>query len=69
MKKIEKLISAYNKRAGKWGFNEIKVVRGKIADEFVDQPVFGSFLDKITTLYKNGYMKAEYDKIKRLLES
>lgn len=67
-KKLEKMISAYNKRAGKWGFNELKIRKGKIVKEFVDQPVFGCFLDKITTLYRNGYMQAEYNKIKKTLE-
>ena len=67
-KKLEKMISAYNKRAGKWGFNELEIKDGKLVKEFVEQPVFGSFLSKIATLYKNGYMKEDYEKIKKTLE-
>ena len=62
------MIEAYNKKAKKWGFDEIEVVNGKISKDFSEKEMNGKgFLAKIKTLYQNGYMKEDYLAIKNVL--
>lgn len=68
MEKIQKMIEAYNKKAKKWGFDEIEVVNGKLSKEFSEKSTSGnSFFGKINVIYQNGYMKEDYEKIKNVL--
>jgi len=68
MDKIQKIIEAYNKKARKWGFDEIEIVDGKISKSFVGKVnMNGGIFKGIKILYQNGYMKEEYDKIKKAL--
>ena len=68
MEKIQKMIKAYNKKAKKWGFDEIEVVNGKLSKGFSEKSTSGnSFFGKINVIYQNGYMKEDYEKIKNAL--
>ena len=68
MDKIQKMIEAYNKKANKWGFDEIEIVDGKISKEFTEKSTKGKGLfGSINILYQNGYMKEDYDKIAKAL--
>lgn len=70
MDKIQKMIEAYNKKARKWGFDEIEIVDGKISKSFVCKVnMNGGIFKGINILYQNGYMKEDYDKIKTALSS
>ena len=68
MEQIKKMIEAYNKKANKWGFDEIEIINGKISKEFSEKTTNGKgFFGKIEVLYQNGYMKEDYEKIKNTL--
>ena len=68
MDKIQKMVEAYNKKANKWGFDEIEIVDGKISKEFTEKSTKGKGLfGSINILYQNGYMKEDYEKIKNAL--
>jgi phosphosulfolactate synthase (CoM biosynthesis protein A) len=68
MDKIQKMVEAYNKKASKWGFDEIEIVDGKISKVFTEKSTEGKgFFGLINILYQNGYMKKEYEKIKNSL--
>jgi phosphosulfolactate synthase (CoM biosynthesis protein A) len=70
MDKIQKMVEAYNKKARKWGFDEIEIIDGKISKSFVGKVnMNGGFFKGINILYQNGYMKEDYDKIKTALSS
>jgi len=68
MDKIQKMIEAYNKKARKWGFDEIEIVNGRISKPFAEKVNMNyGFFKAIKVLYQNGYMKEDYDKIKNAL--
>lgn len=68
MEQIKKMIEAYNKKAQKWGFDEIEIVNGEISKKFSEKTTFNyGFFTKIKILYQNGYMKEDYEKIKNAL--
>jgi phosphosulfolactate synthase (CoM biosynthesis protein A) len=68
MDKIQKMIEAYNKKARKWGFDEIEIVNGRISKPFMEKVNMNyGFFKAIKVLYQNGYMKEEYYKIKKAL--
>ena len=68
MDKIQKMVEAYNKKANKWGFDEIEVNNGSLNTEFKEKTTIGySLFGRIKVLYQNGYMKEEYEKIKNSL--
>ena len=68
MDKIQKMVEAYNKKARKWGFDEIEIIDGKISKSFVGKVnMNGGFFKGINILYQNGYMKEDYEKIKNAL--
>jgi phosphosulfolactate synthase (CoM biosynthesis protein A) len=68
MDKIQKMVEAYNKKANKWGFDEIEIVDGKISRNFTEKSTEGKgFFGSINILYQNGYMKEDYEKIKNSL--
>ena len=68
MSKVEKMIEAYNKKAKKWGFDEIEIVNGKISKPFINKINFdGGFFKGIKILYQNGYMEEDYNKIEKAL--
>ena len=68
MDKIQKMIEAYNKKAHKWGFDEIEIVNGRISKPFAEKVNMNyGFFKAIKVLYQNGYMKEDYDKIKNAL--
>jgi len=68
MKKLEKMITAYNKKAEKWGFSKIEVVNGKITEDFVEKPYDGlPFFAFMKVAYQNGYLKEDYEKIEKRL--
>ncbi|MCR4853875.1 MAG: hypothetical protein K5893_09830 [Prevotella sp.] len=56
MKKLEKMIKAYNKKAAKWGFDSIEIVDGKISRPFVEKPLEHlPFFPSLKIAYQNGY--------------
>ena len=68
MDKIQKMIEAYNKKARKWGFDEIEIVNGRISKPFAEKVNMNyGFFKAIKVLYQNGYMKEDYEKIKNAL--
>lgn len=68
MEQIKKMIEAYNKKAKKWGFDEIEVNNGSLNTEFKEKTTIGySFFGRIKVLYQNGYMKEDYLAIKNVL--
>jgi phosphosulfolactate synthase (CoM biosynthesis protein A) len=68
MEKIKEMVEAYNKKANKWGFGEIEIIDGKISKEFTEKSTKGKGLfGSINILYQNGYMKEDYEKIKKAL--
>ena len=68
MDKIQKMVEAYNKKARKWGFDEIEIVNCEISKKFSEKSTEGKgFFGKVNTLYQNGYMKEDYNKIKKAL--
>ncbi len=68
MAKIDKMIEAYNKKAKKWGFDELEVNNGSLNVEFKEKTTVGySCFERIKVLYQNGYMKEDYEKIKKAL--
>ena len=68
MDKIQKMVEAYNKKASKWGFDEIEIVDGKISKEFTEKSTKGKgIFGSINVIYQNGYMKEDYEKIKNSL--
>jgi hypothetical protein len=68
MKKVNEMIEAYNKKAEKWGYKKIEIIDGKIGHEFDTKPENeGSLFKKMGIVYKNGYMKGDYEKIKKAL--
>ena len=68
MDKIQKMIEAYNKKARKWGFDEIEIINGRISKPFAEKVNMNyGFFKAIKVLYQNGYMKEDYDKIKNAL--
>lgn len=68
MAKVEKMIEAYNKKAKKWGFDELEVNNGSLNVEFKEKTTVGySHFERIKVLYQNGYMKEDYEKIKKAL--
>jgi len=68
MTKINTMIEAYNKKARKWGYDEISVENGKLNREFIEKSTLGmSFWKKIKTAYRNGYLEEDYEKIKAKL--
>ena len=68
MEKINKMIEAYNKKAEKWGFDEIKISNGTITTQFKEKSNDNcSFFKKIKIVYQNGYMQEDYEKIKKEL--
>lgn len=68
MEKINKMIEAYNKKAVKWGYDLICVINDKLNEPFIEKSTEGmSFFKKIKTTFQNGYMKEDYEKIKKEL--
>ena len=68
MEKVEKMIKAYNEKARKWGFEELTVDNSSINSYFKEKEIIDdSFFKKIKILYQNGYMKEDYEKIKKAL--
>lgn len=68
MEKIKEMVEAYNKKAHKWGFDEIEIIDGKISKEFTEKSTEGKgIFGSINVLYQNGYMKEDYEKIKNAL--
>ncbi len=68
MEQIKKMIEAYNKKAKKWGFDEIEVNNGSLNTKFKEKTTIGySFFGRIKVLYQNGYMKEDYLAIKNVL--
>jgi phosphosulfolactate synthase (CoM biosynthesis protein A) len=62
------MVKAYNKKAQKWGFDEIEIVNGKISKEFSEKSTEGKgFFGSINVIYQNRYMKEDYEKIKNSL--
>ena len=69
MEKINKMIEAYNKKAVKWGYDEIKISNGTIVPQFKEKSNDNcSFFKKIKIVYQNGYMQEDYEKIKKELK-
>ena len=68
MKRIDKLIEAYNKKAEKWGYTPIVMQNGRILNEFDEKETDGlPFLKRLIVLYRNGYLKEDYEKIQSML--
>ncbi len=72
MEKIEKMIKAYNKKAGKWGYEKVNIVDGKLSpSEFkpkFDENVKMGIFKALKTLYRDGYLKEDYEKIEKLCQ-
>jgi hypothetical protein len=68
MKKIQKMIEAYNKKAKKWEYDEISIENNQINKPFIEKTTIGcSFWEKIKIVYRNGYLKEDYEKIEKAL--
>lgn len=68
MEKIQKMIEAYNKKAKKWGYDEISIENNQINKPFAEKTTIGcSFCGKIKIAYQNGYLKEDYEKIEKAL--
>jgi hypothetical protein len=68
MEKIQKIIEAYNKKAKKWGYDEISIENNQINKPFTEKTTIGcSFWRKIKIAYQNGYLKEDYEKIEKAL--
>ena len=67
MDKLEKMIKAYNKKAEKWEYETLQVVNGKLIPD-VFTPKYNNldqmgFFKKIKTLYRDGYLQEDFNKI------
>lgn len=68
MKTLDEMIEAYNKYAMKHNYDTIAFVNGELIGEFTpkDEHVYSGFIGffkNLITVYHNGYLKGEYDKI------
>lgn len=75
MKKIEKMVKAYNKYATKHGYSTIAVdyENSTIIGEFTPKDEnsytgFCGFFKNIMTAWENGYLKDDYTKITNILK-
>lgn len=71
MEKINKMIKAYNKKAEKWGYETVSVENGELMPETFEPKLWlgenMSFIKRIKTMYRNGYLQEDYNKIVREL--
>lgn len=67
MKTVNEKIEAYNKKAKKWGYKPIVIRKGKVVGEFDEKYLYGSFFHRIKMAYHNGYLKEDFEKIKKEL--
>ena len=64
MDKKLRLIESYNKKAKKWGYEELSLKDGKVIGNFTPKNIDSkSFIMKIIILFQNGYMEEDYMKI------
>lgn len=75
MKKIEKMVAAYNRYAAKHGFSTISVdyANCKIIGEFTPKNEdqfsgFWGFFKNMNIAGQNGYLKGDYEKIEKALK-
>jgi hypothetical protein len=62
------MIKAYNKKAKKWGYDEISIENNQINKPFIEKTTIGySFWRKIKIAYQNEYLKEDYEKIEKAL--
>lgn len=68
MKTLDKMIEAYNKYAMKHNYDTIGLTNGGLIGEFTPKDEhaysgFVGFFKNLVTVYRNGYLKGDYDKI------
>lgn len=68
MKTLDEMIEAYNKYAIKHDYDTIAFVNGELIGDFTpkDEHVYSGFIGffkNLVTVYHNGYLKGDYDKI------